>query len=130
MVIEGGENGLTRIGVNETLDTIKKKVKKATGKVKKNVVVMNIPMRRGKKKSIFGNMRRTVNRKCIENLKEWKCNGIQLSEKVDWEQVWGRDGVHLRPSGQLWVAMMVEDWMNTRTKEDTTRNGEEEKNKA
>ena len=44
---------------------------------------------------------------------------------MDWEQVWSWDGVHLRPSAQLWVAMIIEEWMHTRNKDSNTRNGEE-----
>ena len=79
VLIEGGGNGLTRIGVNETLGTIERMVKKATDKVKGKVVVMNIPIRRGKENGLFGKMRRTVNIKCMEKLEEWNCDAIQLS---------------------------------------------------
>lgn len=41
-------------------------------------------------------MRRLVNRKCLQKSDEWVCDGTQLCEKADWDQVWGRDGVHLR----------------------------------
>ena len=125
VLIEGGGNGFTRIGVNETFGTIERMVKKATDKVKGKVVVMNIPMRRGKENGLFGKTRRTVNIKCMEKLEEWDCDAIQLNEGVDWEKVWGRDGVHLRFKAQQWLAMIAEEWMRTRNKE-TTRNIEED----
>ncbi|MPC15792.1 hypothetical protein E2C01_008595 [Portunus trituberculatus] len=127
VVIEGGGNGLTSTGVSKTLDTIERMVKMASEKVKRNIVVMNIPMRRGKELSEFDKMRKTVNKECIKKLREWNCDGIQLSEKVEWQEVWGRDGKHLRFRAQLSVAMIIEEWINFRNKKYTTGNDVENK---
>ncbi|MPC63135.1 hypothetical protein E2C01_057229 [Portunus trituberculatus] len=94
------------------------------------IVVMNIPMRRGKELSEFGKMRKTVNKECIKKLREWNCDGIQLSEEVDWQEVWGRDGKHLRFRAHLWVAMIIKEWINFRNKKYTTENDVENKSQA
>ena len=88
---------------------------------------MNIPMRREEERSIFGRTRRYVNRECLRNMAGWKCDGIQISEEVDYNYVWNRDGIHLQPNAKLWIAMIVEEWMNVKAVEDIEKTREKNK---
>ncbi len=47
---------------------------------------MYVPMRRGQGR-VFDMKRKNLNRKCLENLEEWKCNDPQLAESIDWNSV-------------------------------------------
>ena len=80
------------------------------GKVARRPLIMGIPMRRDKEGRRFGRERRWVNRRLVERLEEWGCDGLQLWERMDWRQVWTQDGVHLSNIGKVWLAWNVVEW--------------------
>lgn len=128
MVISGGSNGLEWTGAHETIETLEIMIK-ILRKKGGNVFVMNIPVRRRKERGLFGKIRRTVNRMCLEKLTERKCDGLHLNERIDWEEVWARDGVHQQWQGKKWVAWSITKWVankrETRTEEEGRTTGKE-----
>ncbi len=124
IVIEGGGNSLEKTGVEETILTIENMVRMAKNKAK-NVIVINIPMRKGYERGYFGNCRRMVNRKCLENLEKWGCDGLQLYEQMDWSRIWGRDGIHFSWIGREWIAANILEWIVQ--KDEKTRDREMER---
>ena len=124
VIIEGGGSGLLWIEEGETLKAIERMVKKVTSEVKSKVILIKIPMRRGREKGRFGELRRYVNKQCLEKLEEWGCDGLKLWEETNWEKVWARDGIHLRVQGKEWMAMMVEKWIRYRSKEEMAKGKE------
>ena len=113
-VIEGGGNRLEEIGGFETAKVMEKIVKKVEEKINHRPLLLCIPMRRDKEGRRFGRERRWVNRRCVEKLEEWGCDGLQLWEKMDWGQVWTRDGVHMSNIGKVWMAWNVVEWAQRR----------------
>ena len=110
VMIEGGGNGLERVGGRETVNVMHQIVKLVREKVDRRPLVMGIPMRRGEEGASFGRERRWVNRKCVERLEDWQCDGLHLWERMDWRQVWARDGIHLSNVGKVWLAWNVVEW--------------------
>ena len=116
VVLEGGGNSLEEIGEQKTVQLMESMVKLVKVKVKQCPIVMCIPMRRRKESSLYGNLRRKVNRKCVEKLGEWSCDGLQLWERMDWRRVWGYDGIHFASAGKVWVAWNIVEWAQHRAK--------------
>lgn len=114
VVLEGGGNGLIRIGNQETLEAYEEMAKMVSGKVKRKPLIVGIPMRRGREASMFGEKRRGVNRRMMEKLEEWSCDGLQLWERMSWREVWGRDGIHMSKLGKAWMAWNVVEWAQHR----------------
>ena len=110
VVIEGGGNGLEKIGEQKTIQMIGSIVKIVKNKVKESPLVMCIPMRRREEPRMYGAIRRQVNRQCLEMLEEWSCDGLRLNERMNWGRVWQRDGVHLSNAGKAWVARNMVEW--------------------
>ena len=111
VVVEGGGNGLEEIGGEETLRLMEEIVTMVRGRVRRSPLVMCIPMRRGMEGRRFGRERRWVNGRYVQKLEDWKCDGLRLWERVDWRQVWARDGVHLSNVGKVWTAWNVVEWV-------------------
>ena len=76
-------------------------VKIVKNKVKESPLVMFIPMRRREEPRMYGTLRRRVNRKCLDMLDDWSCEGLRLNERK-WGRVWQQDGVHLSSVGKAW----------------------------
>lgn len=114
VVVEGGGNGLEEIGAEETLRVMKDTVAMIRGKIMRNPLVMCVPMRRGLESGRFGQMRRWVNGRCVERLEDWRCDGLQLWERLNWRQVWAQDGIHLSNVGKVWTAWNVVEWAQHR----------------
>ena len=110
VVIEGGGNNIERIGGSETADVMEEIVTMVEKKIERRPLVMCIPMRRDKERGAFGRERRWVNRKLVESLEDWGCDGLRLWERMDWTQVWSQDGVHMSNVGKVWVAWNVVEW--------------------
>ncbi|KAG0711915.1 hypothetical protein GWK47_019535 [Chionoecetes opilio] len=55
-----------------------------------------------------------VNTKCVEQLENWACDGLQLWERMSWNQVWSRDGIHMSNVGKVWMAWNVAEWAQQR----------------
>ena len=110
VVIEGGGNGLEDVGGRETVKILEEIVRLVKGKVDRRPLVMCIPMRRDKEGKVFGRERRWVNGRLVRGLEEWECDGLQLWERMDWRQVWARDGVHMSRVGKVWLAWNVVEW--------------------
>jgi len=107
VLIEGGGNGLEEIGGQETTRLMEEIVRMVKEKVNRRPLIMSIPMRRDKEGRRFGRERRWVNMRFVEKLEEWGCDGLQLWERMDWRQVWTRDGVHMSNIGSVWMAWNV-----------------------
>lgn len=60
--------------------------------------------------TLYGAKRRWVNRRCLEQMEEWECDGLQLWERMRWDQVWARDGVHMATMGKAWMAWNIAEW--------------------
>lgn len=110
VIIEGGGNDLENTGEEKTLRIMNSIVKIIKNKVKENPMIMCIPMRRREEAHYYGKIRRQVNRKCLEKLQEWSCDGLWLHEKMNWSRIWSRDGVHLSETGKIWVARNIVEW--------------------
>ena len=110
VLVEGGGNGLERIGGTETTRVMEEIVSMVKGKISRRPLVMCIPMRRGKERGSFGQERKRVNRVCVAKLEDWGCDGLKLWERMDWRKVWAQDGVHLSNIGKVWTAWNVVEW--------------------
>ena len=112
VIIEGGGNDLLDIGEQKILQLLllESIVKVVNVKVKQNPLAMCIPVRRKEEGSRYGAVRRAVNRKCLEKLEKWSCDGLQLHERMDWRRVWAFDGVHMSDIGKVWTAWNVVEW--------------------
>lgn len=110
VVVEGGGNGLEDIGGRETVRVMEEIVRVVERKTHRRPLVMCIPKRRDKEGQVFGRERRWVNGKVVERLEDWKCDGMQLWERMDWRQVWTQDGVHMSTIGKVWVAWNLVEW--------------------
>ena len=104
VVIGGGGNRLEEIGEQKTVHLLENMVTILKGKVKQSPLIMCIPMRRRNETRRFGTLQRKVNREYVKKLEEWACDGLQLWEGLDWNEVWGRDGIHLSNVGKVWLA--------------------------
>ena len=110
VVIEGGGNGLEKIGEQKTIQMMESIVKIVKNKVKEIPLVMHIPMRRREEPRTFGVIRRRVNRQCLKILGDWSCDGLQLCEKMNWGRVWHQDGIHLSSAGKAWIVPNMVEW--------------------
>lgn len=81
LVVIGGGNGLMNVGEQETI-TVISEMMKLKEKVQTNPLIMCIPMRRRVERTVYGEKRRKLNRKCIENLESWGCDGLHLWENM------------------------------------------------
>lgn len=85
-------------------------MEKIKEKVKTNPMIMCVPMSRRTERTVYGEKRRKLNRKCKENLESWGCDGLHLWENMRWEEVWARDGAHKSHLGKVWVAWNLAEW--------------------
>ena len=106
VVIEGGGNGLLDMGGEATAKVFEDMVKMVKSKVEHSPLVICISMRQGKETSLYRAKRRWVNRRCLEQLEEWVCDGLQLWERMRWR----RDGIHMSNMGKTWMAWNVAEW--------------------
>lgn len=118
VVIEGGGNGLMNVGEQKTITVISEMMKKLKEKVKTNPLIMCIPMRHRVERTVYEEKRRKLNRKCIENLESWGCDGLHLWENMKWEEVWARDGIHMSNLGKVWVAWNLAEWAQSHETKD------------
>ncbi|KAG0716914.1 hypothetical protein GWK47_008527 [Chionoecetes opilio] len=110
MITGGKRLRLKRSGGEKTVKAFEEMVEMVKRKVRQSPLVLSIPMRQGKEASLYGAKRRWVNTKCVEQLENWACDGLQLWERMSWNQVWSRDGIHMSNVGKVWMAWNVAEW--------------------